>query len=149
MVTMAQRIESLRTERGLSRPALSAALGFPRTAVEKFETGRQTPTQSQQIQLAAYFGVTTAYLRGETDERAEGAGTWLERAYAEEEPAPAPRPAPAAQTVVQSSGTKSEGAMFSALLKSDSFQALVRSAVADYLRSPEGQALLEKAARKR
>lgn len=39
--------------------------------------------------------------------------------------------------------------MFSALLKSDSFQALVRSAVADYLRSPEGQALLEKAARKR
>ena len=150
MVTMAQRIESLRTERGLSRPALSAALSFPRTAVEKFETGRQTPTQSQQIQLAAYFGVTTAYLRGETDERAEGAGTWLERAYAEE-PAPAPRPAPApaAQTVVQSSGTKSEGAMFSALLKSDSFQALVRSAVADYLRSPEGQALLEKAARKR
>lgn len=150
MITMAQRIESLRTERGLSRPALSAALGFPRTAVEKFETGRQTPTQSQQIQLAAYFGVTTAYLRGETDERAEGAGTWLERAYAEE-PAPAPRPAPApaAQTVVQSSGTKSEGAMFSALLKSDSFQALVRSAVADYLRSPEGQALLEKAARKR
>ena len=66
MITMAQRIESLRTERGLSRPALSAALGFPRTAVEKFETGRQTPTQSQQIQLAAYFGVTTAYLRGET-----------------------------------------------------------------------------------
>ena len=44
MITMAQRIEALRTERGLSRPALSAALGFPKTAVEKFETGRQTPT---------------------------------------------------------------------------------------------------------
>ena len=29
MITMAQRIEELRTEKGLSRPALSAALGFP------------------------------------------------------------------------------------------------------------------------
>ena len=45
MVTMAQRLEALRTERGISRPALSAALGFPKTAMEKFETGRQTPTQ--------------------------------------------------------------------------------------------------------
>ena len=27
MVTMAQRIEALRTEKGLSRPALAAALG--------------------------------------------------------------------------------------------------------------------------
>ena len=40
MITMAQRIEELRTEKGLSRPALSAALGFPKTAAEKFETGR-------------------------------------------------------------------------------------------------------------
>ena len=29
MITLAQRIEALRTERGLSRPALSQALGFP------------------------------------------------------------------------------------------------------------------------
>ena len=56
MVTLAQRIEELRTARGLSRPALAAALGFPRTAIEKFETGRQTPTQDQQNKLASYFG---------------------------------------------------------------------------------------------
>ena len=43
MITLAQRIEALRTERGLSRPALSQALGFPKNAAEKFETGRQTP----------------------------------------------------------------------------------------------------------
>ena len=30
MVTLAQRIESLRTEANLSRPALSLALGFPK-----------------------------------------------------------------------------------------------------------------------
>ena len=44
MITLAQRIEELRTARNLSRPALSAALGFPKNAIEKFETGRQTPT---------------------------------------------------------------------------------------------------------
>ena len=42
MVTMARRIEQLRTEKGLSRPALSAALGLPRMAVEKFETDRKS-----------------------------------------------------------------------------------------------------------
>lgn len=41
MITMAQRIEALRVEKGLSRPQLSAALGLPRSAMEKFETGRQ------------------------------------------------------------------------------------------------------------
>ena len=56
MITMAQRITSLRTERGISRPALSAALGLPKNAVEKFETGRQTPSQEQQAKIAAYFG---------------------------------------------------------------------------------------------
>ena len=30
MVTLAQRIESLRTEKGLSRSALAAAPGFPK-----------------------------------------------------------------------------------------------------------------------
>ena len=53
MVTLAQRLEALRVERGISRPALSAALGFPKTAVEKFETGRQTPSQDQQKKLAS------------------------------------------------------------------------------------------------
>ncbi len=48
MVTMQQRIEALRTEKGLSRPALAAALGLPKGSVDKFETGRQTPTKEQQ-----------------------------------------------------------------------------------------------------
>ena len=149
MVTMAQRIEALRTERNLSRPALSAALGFPKNAAEKFETGRQTPSQSQQEQLASYFGVTLAYLRGEVDVREEGQGTWLERAYAEEEPAPAPAVRKAARpTVVQSSGGSQDGAVFTALLKSPAFQSLIRSTVLDVLRSPEGQALLDQAVKK-
>ena len=149
MVTIAQRIETLRVQKGLSRPALAAALGLPRMSVEKFETGRQTPSQDQQTKLAQYFGVSLAYLRGEVDVREEGQGTWLERAYAEEAPAPAPAPKrPAAPVVVQSSGGGQDSAVFSALLNSKSFQGVVRAAVLDVLRSPEGQALLRQAVRR-
>lgn len=49
MISLAQRITELRTEKGMSRPELSAALGLPKNAIEKFETGRQTPTQSSRL----------------------------------------------------------------------------------------------------
>ena len=149
MITMAQRIEALRTERGLSRPALSAALGFPKTAVEKFETGRQTPTQDQQDKLASYFGVSLFYLRGESDDptRME---SWLNTGYVEEEPAPRPVPRPAAPKIVAQSSAagQNDSTMFSALMKSKSFQDLLRATVLDVLRSPEGQELIAKAVRK-
>ena len=99
MVTMAQRIVELRTEKGLSRPALSAALGFPRMAVEKFETGRQTPTQDQQEKLASFFGVSVLYLRGENNDRVR-MDDWMDGAFLDQ-PSPAPeaprraKPAPA------------------------------------------------------
>ena len=83
MVTLAQRIEELRTARGLSRPALAAALGFPRTAIEKFETGRQTPTQDQQNKLASYFGVSLFYLRGETNDTTQ-MSDWMDGAFLDE-----------------------------------------------------------------
>lgn len=146
MVTMAQRIEALRTQRGLSRPALSAALGFPRTAIEKFETGRQTPTQDQQSKLAQYFGVSLFYLRGESDDPTN-MESWLNGAVPDDEPV-RPAPKPLAPKVVQSSGGKEEGAVFSALLKSKSFQDMIRSTVLEVLRSPEGQELLAKAVRR-
>ena len=149
MITMAQRIEALRTERGLSRPALSAALGFPKTAVEKFETGRQTPTQDQQDKRASYFGVSVFYLRGESDDptRME---SWLNTGYVEEEPAPRPVPRPAAPKIVAQSSAagQNDSNMFSAFMKSKSFQDLLRATVLDVLRSPEGQELIAKAVRK-
>jgi transcriptional regulator with XRE-family HTH domain len=145
MVTMAQRIEALRTQKGVSRPALSAALSLPKTAVEKFETGRQTPTQEQQAKLAAYFGVSLFYLRGESDDPTS-MDSWLNGSVPDDESAPPPRPA---ARPVQSSGGGEDGAVFAALLKSKSFQAMVRDTVLDVLRSPEGQELLAKAARKK
>ena len=46
MVTMAQRIEELRTERGLSRPALSAALGFAQAKARGAEGESRTAFRS-------------------------------------------------------------------------------------------------------
>ena len=147
MVTMAQRLEALRTERGLSRPALSAALGFPKTAMEKFETGRQTPTQDQQRKLADYFSVTLPYLRGESDDPAEG-DSWLAGGLPEEEPVPRAPAAPSAPKKPRPAAVQEDGAVFGALLKSPSFQALMRDAALEVLRSPEGQELLAKAVRR-
>ena len=146
MVTMAQRLEALRTERGLSRPALSAALGFPKTAMEKFETGRQTPTQDQQRKLADYFGVTLPYLRGESDDPSEG-DSWLSGNVPAEEPIRTPA-APPVQKKPRPAAVQEDGAVFGALLKSPSFQALVRSAALEALRSPEGREILAKAIRR-
>lgn len=144
MVTMAQRIEALRTERNLSRPALSAALGLPRTAMEKFETGRQTPTQDQQAKLASYFGVSLSYLRGESDDPTT-MESWLSGNVPDD---PAPIPAPRQTAKPRPAAVQEDGAVFGALLKSPSFQALMRSAALEALKSPEGQELLAKAVRK-
>ena len=107
MVTLAQRIEALRTERNLSRPALSAALGFSKNAVEKFETGRQTPTKDQQDKLAEYFGVSLFYLRGESSDRTR-MESWMDAAYADDGPGHVPAPAAPRKSVPptgQSAGT--------------------------------------------
>ena len=151
MVTIGQRIETLRMQKGLSRPALSAALGLPRMAVEKSETGRQTPSQDQQTKIAAYFGVSVAYLKGEADEPTSlGMDSWLSGNYPKEETAPM-KAAPVRPAVVaQSSGSapKEDGAVFNALLKSKSFQSVLEEAVMAVLRSPEGQELIAKAVKK-
>lgn len=147
MVTMAQRLEALRTERGISRPALSAALGFPKTAIEKFETGRQTPTQDQQKKLAEYFGVSLLYLRGENDDPQQ-TETWLNGGDVPDDGPVLPNPPRPAREKSRPAAVQEDGAVFGALLKSPSFQTLVRSAALEALRSPEGQELLAKAIRR-
>ena len=146
MVTLAQRIEELRTARGLSRPALAAALGLPRTAIEKFETGRQTPTQDQQNKLASYFGVSLFYLRGETNDTTQ-MSDWMDGAFLDE-PAPATAPKRTVKPVAAASSGGEGGTMFDAFLTSKKFQEALRTAVLDTLRTPEGQEILAKAIRR-
>lgn len=149
MVTLAQRIEALRTERNLSRPALSAALGFPKNAVEKFETGRQTPTKDQQDKLAEYFGVSLFYLRGESSDRTR-MESWMDAAYADGVPDRVPAPAAPRKSVPPAgqSASAGQGTLFDSFLSSKQFQELLHATVLDTLRSPEGQELIARVVRK-
>lgn len=149
MVTLAQRLEQLRTERGLTRPGLSAALGMPKNAVEKFETGRQTPTKEQQTKLAAFFEVSLMYLQGETDDPTRQ-DSWMTTALSEAEPEHIQKPKPAPKpVVVQSSGNPSgQSSMVQSFLANKAFQDTVRAMVLETLRTPEGQELLSQIVKK-
>ena len=146
MVTLAQRITELRTERGMSRPELSAALGLPKNAIEKFETGRQTPTQEQQAKMAAYFEVSPFYLRGESNDRTRQE-TWMDGGFVDDEPAPAPVRRAAPRPAPVSHGKDEGGSLLDPLMKNKAFQDMVRATVLEVLRSPEGQELLAQAVR--
>ena len=118
----------------MGRPALAAALGFSKGAFEKFESGRQTPSREQQEQLAAYFGVSLFYLRGESNDRTRQ-GDWMDQPEYNLEPKAA-APVPPQSTVMD------------ALLGGRQIQDLLQKAVLEALKSPEGQALLTEAVRK-
>ena len=144
MVTMAQRIEALRTEAGLARPAASQALGFPKNAFEKFETGRQTPTKEQQEKMAGYFGVSLFYLRGESNDRTRQED-WMSGALpAEEEDTLVYRPAPAPKKVKAEPAPQS-ATMLDALFAGKAAREQFKSMVLEVLRSPEGQAVIAQA----
>lgn len=149
MVTVAQRIEELRTEKGLSRLALSAELGFPKNALERFETGRQTPSKEQQEKMANFFGVSIFYLLGESKDRTrqdnwmDGTSMEMEKDY---NPTPAPKPTKSAKPPKDENAI--QGNLLEAVLVSKQAQELLRTIVIDTLKSPEGQALIEKAVRK-
>lgn len=146
MVTMAQRIEALREEKGLSRPALAAALGFAKNAPEKFETGRQTPTREQQQKMADFFNVSLFYLKGESNDRTRQ-DSWMDAAYAAEEPGHVPTPAPKKAVKAPPVGS-GDNSMFGAFQNSPAFQSMIRSTVLEVLRSAEGQEILSQVLRK-
>ena len=143
MVTMAQRIEALRDEAGLSRPALASALGFPKNAIEKFETGRATPTKDQQEKMAAYFDVSLFYLRGESGDRTRQED-WMSGSLTAAEEEPVYRPAPVKRPKAESAssgGATMLDALFSSKQAKDQFKAMVL----EVLRSPEGQEVIAQA----
>ena len=147
MVTLAQRLEALRTEKGLTRPALSLALGLPKNAVEKFETGRQTPTREQQTKLAGYFGVSLAYLQGTSDDPTRQ-DSWMTAALSGAEPepqTPVRRPAPKPKAPASDG---SQGGILAALLSNKAFHDTLKAEILEVLRTREGQELLSQIVKK-
>lgn len=144
MVTMAQRIEELRTEQNMSRPALAAALGFPKNAMEKFETGRQSPTKEQAQKLADFFGVSMFYLKGESNDRTR-MDDWMEAALSDNDAGHVPIQSKKPKPQVEATVPSGQGTIFDSFLKSKAFQEMVRTTVTEVLRSPEGQELIAKA----
>ena len=145
MVTLAQRIEALRTEANLSRPALAAALGFPKGSLDKFETGRATPTREQQEKLANYFGVSLFYLRGESGDRTRQ-DSWMDTAVGGD--ADSFVPAPAKRPKVYEPPKGDQPTVWDTLLTGKQTQELLKSIVLEVMKSPEGQEIIAKAVAK-
>lgn len=62
------RLSALRRSRGLSQDELAKHLCITRPAYTAYESGRRKPDMRTVQKLAAYFGVSTDYLSGATDD---------------------------------------------------------------------------------
>lgn len=61
-MTLAEKIQKLRKENGLSQDQLALELGVSRQSVSKWELGDSMPDIAKILQLADYFQVSTDYL---------------------------------------------------------------------------------------
>lgn len=63
-----ERLKDLRSEKNLSQMQLAKETGLSAGAIGFWETGKRVPNALAIITLAKYFGVTTDYLLGVTDD---------------------------------------------------------------------------------
>lgn len=68
MNSFAERLKELRTEKGFSQKALAEKLGYNQSMISFWENGVNEPTESAIRKTALFFGVSTDYLLGLTDE---------------------------------------------------------------------------------
>lgn len=63
-------IKTLREEKGLTRDELAKRMNITYSALSKYETNNRFPDKETLNRIADYFGVTTDYLLGRTDDKA-------------------------------------------------------------------------------
>lgn len=64
----AERLRSLRSERGVGQNLLAKELEISNASVSYWETGKQIPSAEAVFKLSVYFGVSSDYLLGIVDE---------------------------------------------------------------------------------
>ncbi len=62
-------LASLRREKGIYQKDLASYLHLSVTAISNYENGTNEPTLATICRMADYFGVTTDYLLGRTDQK--------------------------------------------------------------------------------
>ena len=65
-MTLADRIQQLRKQKGISQEELADRVGVSRQAVSKWESAQSVPDLDKILLLSDYFEVTTDYLLGRT-----------------------------------------------------------------------------------
>ena len=69
MKIFAQRMRELRQEKKKTQTQMAELIGIKLRAYQNYESGTSYPEIPNLMKLADYFGVTTDYLRGRSDER--------------------------------------------------------------------------------
>lgn len=62
-----ERLRLLRSEKGVSQKQVAESLGITETGYQNYEVGRRKPTFDILPAIADFFGVSTDYLFGRTD----------------------------------------------------------------------------------
>ena len=65
---MAERIKTLRTEKNVGQNLLAKELEISNASISYWENGKQEPSAQAIFKLANYFGVSTDYILGLTDD---------------------------------------------------------------------------------
>ncbi len=66
---LSQRVYQLRRERNLNQKDLGDAVGLSHKAISTLESATRGTSIEKLVALAEYFGVSTDYLLGRTDQR--------------------------------------------------------------------------------
>ena len=67
-MTLGEKIRAARRKCGLSQEQLAEKMSVSRSAIAKWELNKTEPTASALIALSAFFGETTDFLLGLTDD---------------------------------------------------------------------------------
>ena len=73
---MFDRIQKLMKERGVNAQDLAIAIGLNKAAVSEWKRGRAKPSAEAIARMAEYFGVTSDYLLGLSDEKRPRETVW-------------------------------------------------------------------------